>query len=56
MSKKKKKKTFSATTAVKAMSRANIGTVPAVKRVESPKRVKKEKHKPSIDWMIEESD
>ncbi len=56
MPKKKKKKTFSATTAVKTMSRAAIGRVPSVKRVESSKRVKKEKHKPSIDRLIEDAE
>jgi hypothetical protein len=55
MPKKKKKKTFSATKAVKTMSRAAIGRVPSVKRVESPKRVKKEKHKPSLDRLISDA-
>ena len=56
MPKKKKKKTFSAVKAVKTMSRAAIGTVPSVKRVESTWRARKEKHKPSIDRLISESD
>jgi hypothetical protein len=56
MPKKKKKKTFSAVKAVKTMSRTAIGKVPSVKRVESPKRVKKEKHKPSIDRLISDAE
>ncbi|HYX52794.1 MAG TPA: hypothetical protein VE783_05040 [Candidatus Limnocylindrales bacterium] len=56
MPRKKKKKTFTATKAVKAMSRNAIGTVPPVRREESTRRVKKEKHKPTIGRLLSESD
>jgi hypothetical protein len=51
---KKKKKRFDVTKAVKAASRANIGVVPATKRVP----VKKEtgqKHKPTLARLLEEN-
>jgi len=50
---KKKKKRFDVTKAVKAASRANIGVVPATKRVP----VKKEpgqKHKPTLAKLLED--
>ena len=56
MPKKKKKKTFSATKAVKTMSRAAIGTVPAVKRVEDERRKSAEKHKRPLEKVIAEED
>ena len=56
MPKKKKKKTFSAVTAVKTMSRTAIGKVPSVKRVEGVRREKKEKHKPSIGRLISDAE
>jgi len=56
MPKKKKKKTFSATKAVKTMSRTAIGTVPSVKRVESVRCQKKQKHKPSLDRLIHDAE
>lgn len=54
--KKKKSKKFTAATAVKSMSRAAIGRVPAVKRKESKKRVEKSKHKPTLKKLLSESD
>jgi hypothetical protein len=53
---KKKPKPFRATTAVKAMARAVIGTPPAVKRKESKKRGKQEKHRPTIGKLLSESE
>ena len=53
MAKKKKTKRFDVTKAVKAASRANIGVVPATKRVP----VKKEpgqKHKPTLAKLLED--
>jgi hypothetical protein len=50
---KKKKKRFDVTKAVKAASRANIGVVPATKRVP----VKKEpglRHKPTLAKLLED--
>jgi hypothetical protein len=54
--KKKKPKPFRATTAVKAMARAAIGPPPPVKRKESKKRIKTEKHKPTIGRLLSDSD
>jgi hypothetical protein len=54
--KKKKLKKFTATTAVKSMSRAVIGKVPAVKRKESKKAVDKPKHKPTLKKILADSD
>jgi hypothetical protein len=53
---RKKKKTFTATKAVKAMARAAIGTPPPVRREESTRRVKKEKHKPTVGRLLSESE
>jgi len=53
---KKKKKTFTAAKAVKSMARAVIGAPPPVHRQESRKRVKKQKHKPTLGKLIAESD
>ena len=54
--KKKKPKPFRATTAVKAMARAAIGPPPPVTRKESKKRIKTEKHKPTIGRLLSDSD
>ncbi|HET9181724.1 MAG TPA: hypothetical protein VFP59_06305 [Candidatus Angelobacter sp.] len=55
MPKKKKLKPFRATSAVKAMARTAIGAPPPVKRKESKKRTKAEKHKPTIGRFLSES-
>jgi hypothetical protein len=49
---KKKKRKFSATAAVKSMSRTALGSPPPVQREEGLKRVKKEKHKPTLGQML----
>lgn len=54
--KSKKKKTFSATKAVKTMSRTAIGTVPAVKRVEDNRRALAEKHKRPLGKILAEEE
>jgi hypothetical protein len=54
--KKKKLKSFSATSAVKAVSRAVLGTPPPVKRAENKKRAKQEKHKPSLGKLLADPD
>jgi hypothetical protein len=54
--KKKKLKRFSATSAVKAVSRAVLGTPPPVKRAENKKRAKQEKHKPSLGKLLADPD
>jgi hypothetical protein len=53
---KKKLKAFRATSAVKAASRAVLGTPPPVKRAENKKRQRKEKHKPSLGKLLADSD
>jgi hypothetical protein len=52
--KKKKPKPFRATSAVKAMARTAIGTPPPVKRKESKKRIKSEKHKRTMGRLLSE--
>jgi hypothetical protein len=56
MPKKKKLKKFSATSAVKAASRAVLGTPPPVKRLENKKQEKKAKHKPSLEKLLADAD
>ena len=51
---KKKKKRFDVTKAVKAASRANIGTVPATKRVPMKKTEPGEKHRPTLEKLLGE--
>ena len=50
---KKKKKRFDVTKAVKAASRANIGTVPVTKRV-PVKKEQNRKHKPTLAKLLDE--
>jgi len=54
--KKKKQKKFSATSAVKAASRAVLGAPPPVKRAENKKHAKKDKHKPSLGKLLADAD
>ncbi len=49
---KKKAKTFRATSAVKAASRAVLGTPPPVRRAENKKLRKKDKHKASLGRLL----
>ncbi|MBZ5505485.1 MAG: hypothetical protein LAO78_08355 [Acidobacteriia bacterium] len=56
MPKKKKLKSVRATSIVKAASRAVLGTPPPVKRDENKKRLKKEKHKPSLGKLLADAD
>jgi len=51
---KKKKKRFDVTKAVKAASRANIGTVPVTKRVPVKKKELARKHKPSLEKLLDD--
>jgi hypothetical protein len=51
---KKKKKRFDVVKAVKAASRANIGTLPTTKRVPVKKKEPGEKHKPTLEKLLEE--
>lgn len=54
--KKKKLKRFTATTAVKSMARTALGSPPPVQKEESRKRVKKEKHKPTMGKLLADPD
>jgi len=54
--KKKKLKRFTATSAVKAASRAVLGAPPPVKRAENKKLGKKEKYKPSLQKLLADPD
>jgi hypothetical protein len=54
--KKKKLKRFTATKAVKSMSRTALGAPPPVQRKESKKRLQKEKHKPTLGKLLADSD
>jgi hypothetical protein len=54
--KRKKKKRFTATKAVKSMARAAIGAPPPVQREESAKRAKKQKYKPTLGKLLAESE
>jgi len=53
---KKKKKRFDVTKAVKAASRANIGVVPATKRVPMKKKVPVEKYRSSLEKLLSEGE
>jgi hypothetical protein len=54
--KTKKLKKLSASSMVKAASRAVLGTPPPVKRAENKKRAKKDKHKPSLSKLLADPD
>jgi hypothetical protein len=56
VAKKKKLKKFSATSAVKAASRAVLGTPPPVKRAENKKQSRKDKYKPSLGKLLADAD
>ncbi len=56
MPKKKKRKKFTATKAVKSMARTALGAPPPVRRAESQKRAKREKHKPTLGKLLSESE
>jgi hypothetical protein len=53
---KKKPKKFRATSAVKAASRAVLGTPPPVRRAENKKHARKDKHKASLGKMLSEAE
>jgi hypothetical protein len=55
MPRKKRKKPFRAVTVVKEMARERIGTPPPTQVVPDQKKRKKEKHKPTLDKLLEES-
>ena len=51
--KRKKKKTFSAATAVREMARERVGS-PKPSRLVTPKKGKAEKHKPTLGRLMAE--
>jgi hypothetical protein len=53
---KKKKRRFDVTKAVKAASRANIGAVPATRRVPVKKKEPAVRHRPSLEKLLSEED
>jgi hypothetical protein len=54
---KRKRKTFTATKAVKAMAREKIGAPPPTRSVPDRKKQRKgEKHKPSLERLLEDSE
>jgi len=55
MSRKKKKKPFRAVTAVKELARERVGTPPSEKIVVEKKK-KPEKHKPTLEKLLEDSE
>lgn len=54
MARKKKKKPFRAVTAVKELARERIGTPPPTQVVPDRKKNKKEKHKPTLEGLLED--
>jgi hypothetical protein len=56
VAKQKKPKPFTAVTAVKSMSREQIGAVPPTRRVENIKKKRTQpKHKPTLAQQLEDS-
>jgi hypothetical protein len=53
MVRKKRIKRFQAVTAVKEMAREHIGTPPPTQVVPDRKKRKKEKHKPTLEKLLE---
>jgi hypothetical protein len=53
---KKKKERFNVTKAVKAASRANIGPVPATRKVPVKKKDLTQKHRPSLEQMLNDTE
>jgi len=53
---KKKPKQFRATSAVKAASRAVLGTPPPVRRAENKKHARKDKHKASLGKILADAE
>jgi hypothetical protein len=56
VAKKRKKKKFTTTKAVKSMARTAIGQPPSTQREESRKRLQKLKHKPTLGKLLADSD
>jgi len=54
VAKKRKAKKFSAVAAVKSLARERVGMPPATRRDPDVKKERKEKHKPTIEKLMEE--
>ena len=54
MAKKRKRKTFRAVKAVKALAREKLGAPPATRRVPDRKKQAREKHKPTLGRLLAE--
>ena len=52
---RKKPRKFRATTAVKSVARAVLGTPPPVRRQENKKKAQKPKHKPTLGKLLSDS-
>jgi len=55
LAKKKKHKRFRAVTAVKELARERIGTPPPTQVVPDRKKRRKEKHKPTLGKLLEDT-
>jgi hypothetical protein len=53
---RRKKRKFSVTKAVKAAAREHVGMPPPTRRLEDPKKKRKEKYKPSLNRWLREND
>ena len=56
LARNKKRKTFSATKAVKAVAREKIGAVPSTRAVPDRKKKGSTQHKPTMRDLLEDSD
>jgi hypothetical protein len=56
MPQKKKHKRFSAVKAVKELARERVGQPPPVRKEESTNKPRKEKHKPTLGMLLQESE
>ena len=54
MAKRRKPKPFRAVTAVKELAREKIGAPPATRRAPNRKKQRREKHKPTLDRLLDE--
>ena len=54
MAKRRKKKTFNATKAVKALARERVGEPPVTRRDPDLKKSAREKHKPTLAKLLRE--
>lgn len=53
---RQRKRRFSVTKAVKAAAREHVGMPPPTRRVEDPRKKRKEKYKPSLKRLLGENE